>query len=100
MQLVASQNKIVIEYIRNEAGQFFRAHFLVTERAGSFFVKLIKLEAISEEAFAAKETLALPAIFAAHEYGEIKEYSIASPYFPKDFSFVTSQMTRAPSHIS
>lgn len=99
------QGRIVEKILKNNEGFFVRAYFAVLEWEGQIYVKLIRTEDIysqnsscsNSESFRpeGKCCLAAPYIISfSDEEISIPEYQ-SSPF--KDFSFLTSQLTRAPS---
>jgi len=99
MLTIPIHSRIVTRYFRNEAGRFFRGYFLVTERAGKYFVKPIRVEEVSEAAFSEKVVVALPVLKKASKLSITKVLPpTVSPYFPSDFSFFNSQPIRAPNY--
>ncbi len=96
------QQQIVEKVLQTKTGGFVRAQFLLTEYQGRIHVKLISAEAISEQeaqAFSAPIAQALPLPVSLTTFERVLERgeTIVSTF--TDFSFFTSQPTRAPSHI-
>ena len=106
MQITQIKNKIIERIVQNEKGQFFRAYFLVCERNGRFYGKLIRVEPIFVEVRLPQtvcgsqtSTKYLP-VFSAKLIIPDTLYlvhSISSSYFSTIETFFVSQMTRAPS---
>ncbi len=97
MLAIPVKSKIIVRYFRDDAGQFYRGFFLVTERAGKYFVKPIRIEEVTEAAFTEKTVVALPIIKKSAILPTTKILPpVVSLYFPSDFSFFNSQPIRAP----
>ncbi len=105
--MLISQPKIRIfeKVIRNDAGQAFRAWFLICEQEGRIYGKLVGIEPLRREIEGKinrnekKENFYLP-VFCQKDYSKVR-VNVKSHYFNPDFStlgvFFVSQMTRAPS---
>ena len=97
MQLTRQDVQIVEKIVTTEKGLFL-ARFAVANVGGVLKAKLINMVAIAPEKAEAIEatTLALPCPFveAVAEFLSYVSKTIVSPY--QDFSFFTSQPTRAP----
>jgi hypothetical protein len=94
MLAVQRQSKYFSKVMTMPNGVEAVVYFELIERNGHLVAKAIRFEAIAPQA----EVLALPTISISEHITPIKSYftSFISPYF-KDFSFVLSQPTRAPS---
>jgi len=90
--VIKSNSKIVERIIRDKNGNFFRAYFLVIEREGKFFGKLVKIEPVKE-----KSALPAPSTERKIQFTIDNLHLTSSPYFSEIETFFTSQMTRAPS---
>ena len=73
-------------------------YFELIERNGHLVAKAIYAEAIDVSAVPEQKVYALPGCVICSDVAPVKSFfaSVISPYF-KDFSFVISQPTRAPS---
>lgn len=73
-------------------------YFEIIERDGHFVAKAIYAEAIDVSAVPEQKVYMLSGNIVCEDVAPVKSFftSFVSPYF-KDFSFVTSQPTRAPS---
>ena len=99
MLSVRPQQKIVEKILQTKGGGFVRAQFLLTEYQGRIHIKLISAEPISEQeggTFSVPSTLALPVAITIGTFERVLNYgeTIVSTF--TDFSFFTSQPTRAP----
>lgn len=93
------QVKIIDKVIKDEKGNFVLAYFAILEWEGQIYVKLIKTEpAKDQNIFRSEGKCCLSG--AKENAGKIFDKKIYGEYIPfsiKDFSFLTSQLTRAPS---
>jgi len=95
--------RIIDKIITDRNGRLFRAYFLIVERGGKFYGKLIRVEPIAnrienvESRIKKNKIIYLPVFCSPNSLtaNSYKLQAIFSPYFLN--TFFTSQMTRAPS---
>jgi transcription elongation factor len=94
MLAIQKRNKYFSRVMTMPNGVEAVVYFELIERNGQVVAKAIYAEAIISQA----EIIALPTISISSHIAPVKSFftSFISPYF-KDFSFVMSQPTRAPS---
>ena len=92
------QQQIVEKVLKNKAGGYVRAKFLLTEYNGRIHVKLLSAVPIFDDVstFATEIVLALPSVITKTVFEQVLIHGevIVSSFF--DFNFFVSQPTRAP----
>ena len=96
MLAIQRQNKYFSKVMKMPNGREALVYFEIIERNGHLIARAIRLEAI--QTVSQSEILALPIFSVSEHIAPVKSFytNYVSPYF-KDFSFVMSQPTRAPS---
>ena len=100
MNIVNSKNRIVERIVQDKNGVLFRAWFLVVEREGRFYGRLIraeKIEVFKKDSKNKKCVICLPSQRSKQDLQPTTHNlrPVVSPFILN--LFFTSQMTRAPS---
>lgn len=99
--VINSNSKIVEKIIRNNAGQVFRAYFLVVFRDGKYFAKLVRVEKVhgiaNRESRIEKNKIFYLPVFSSQTLIPNTFYIILSVPSPFIFNtFFTSNPIRGP----